>query len=56
MIEVATNQELLISIGDSEVVNFGPDGRYALSGSEDGTIRLWEIHLPATKITGWYPF
>jgi len=26
-----------------EAVAFGPDGRRALSGSHDGTVRLWEI-------------
>src|ERR1039458_7214185 len=38
--------KLYLQMGHSEMVNsvaFSPDGRWALTGSEDNTARLWEV-------------
>jgi len=38
--------EIFVQMGHSHTINsvtFSPDGRYALSGSSDTTIKLWEI-------------
>ena len=38
--------EIFVQLGHSRLVTsvaFSPDGRYALSGSWDETIRLWEV-------------
>jgi WD40 repeat protein len=38
--------EIFMPLGHSNSVNsvaFSPDGRYALSGSKDNTMKLWEI-------------
>jgi len=38
--------EIFVQLGHSEYVNsvaFSPDGRYALSGSSDDTLKLWEV-------------
>ncbi|WP_298608852.1 caspase family protein [uncultured Spirosoma sp.] len=42
----AQKPELIVPIGHAspvESVAFSPDGRYALSGSMDNTLRLWEV-------------
>jgi len=43
---VATGKELLTFTGHSNSVNsvaFAPDGRTALSGSDDSTLKLWDV-------------
>ena len=38
--------EVFVQLGHSSMVNsvaFSPDGRYALSGSDDQTLKLWEV-------------
>jgi len=38
--------EIFVQLGHAgkvKSVTFSPDGRYALSGSEDHTIKLWEV-------------
>jgi len=38
--------EIFVQLGHSSSVNsvaFSPDGRYALSGSFDNTLKLWEV-------------
>jgi len=43
----AQKPELVLPMGHTEAVNsvcFSPDGKYALSGSSDNTIKLWEVN------------
>jgi WD40 repeat protein len=44
--EVATGEEVRVFRGHEDWVHsvvFSPDGQYALSGSDDGTVWLWEV-------------
>lgn len=46
MTEDSLNQERAFSLGNTQPVRsvcFSPDGRRALSGSDDQTLRLWDI-------------
>ena len=47
--DAATGQPLgpvLVHHGFVDAVAFSPDGRTALTGSEDGAARFWEVPLP----------
>jgi len=38
--------EIFVQMGHSEVISaiaFSPDGRYILSGSDDKTLKLWDV-------------
>jgi WD40 repeat protein len=61
MLDASTGEKLQELVGHTTLINsiaFSPDGRYALSSSEDQTVRLWEVGtgeqlVVFTGHTGW---
>jgi len=51
----STKPEVFVQLGHSDEINavaFSPDGKLALSGSQDRTLKLWEVYFVTSSQVG----